>query len=338
MLRRFLAAALIVLVALILLILVWPQLFGLHRASGVAQLVSFRGLLIVAAVIVIVVLGFVAVLSPWLRRFAASAAVLLVAFSVLNGVVIASRGIGNMGFQTANGSTVTVLAWNTLGDAPGSKAIAQLAIDNGADIIALPETTEKTGIEVADALGLAGRPMQAFTVHYDLVSKARSTTLLVSEALGPYVVDASESSTSVLPTVIARPADGKGPTILAVHLVAPLPGEMAHWNSDLSWLADQCGGDNLIVAGDFNSTLDHFAGLGSKGAALGDCVDAADATGNAAVGTWPTVLPPLFGAAIDHVMATKAWRVTGMRVIENYDTYGSDHRPVLAQLSPSGKP
>ena len=33
-------------------------------------------------------------------------------------------------------------------------------------------------------------------------------------------------------------------------------------------------------------------------------------------------------------MATQNWTVTGMRVLENYDKYGSDHRPVLAQLTP----
>ena len=334
MLRRFLAAALLVLVALSLLVLAWPQLLGLHRTAGIAQLVSLRGMLIAVSIAVIVGLGFVAVLSPRVRRFAASCAVLLLVFCALNAAVIASRGIGDMGFETSNASTVTVLAWNTLGDAPGAAAIAQLAIDSGADVVALPETTEQTGLAVAEALGLAGRPMQTFTVHYDLVSKARSTTLLISTALGPYVVDQDEKSSSVLPTVIARPADGEGPTILAVHLVAPVPGELAHWKSDLAWLAGECGGGNLILAGDFNSTLDHFSGLGKEGAALGNCKDAAEATNNAGVGTWPTALPPLVGAPIDHLMATANWRVTGMRVIENYDTFGSDHRPVLAQFSP----
>jgi endonuclease/exonuclease/phosphatase family metal-dependent hydrolase len=63
-------------------------------------------------------------------------------------------------------------------------------------------------------------------------------------------------------------------------------------------------------------------------------VDAAAASDNAGVGTWPTSFPALVGAPIDHIMATPNWEVTGMRVIENYDKYGSDHRPVLAQLTP----
>ena len=54
------------------------------------------------------------------------------------------------------------------------------------------------------------------------------------------------------------------------------------------------------------------------------------------VGTWPVALPPLLGAPIDHVMSTDNWRVTGFRVIQSHDIYNSDHRPVLAQLSPAG--
>jgi endonuclease/exonuclease/phosphatase (EEP) superfamily protein YafD len=140
----------------------------------------------------------------------------------------------------------------------------------------------------------------------------------------------------VLPTVIATPVDGSGPTIVSVHLVAPIPGEMGNWRSDLEWLATACVGENVIMAGDFNSTIDHFSGLASKdGAALGDCFDSAGLSDNAAVGTWPTALPGLLGAPIDHVMQTSNWRVSGMRVIADHDNQGSDHRPVLVQLSPA---
>ena len=335
MLRRILAAAVLVVLALALLVIAWPQLFGQQRTPGVAQLVSLRGIAIAVAGVGVVALGFVMVLSTRIRRFAASVAVLLLGFALINAAVLATRGIGDLGFATAAPRSVTVLAWNTLGDAPGAEAIAELAIDSGADVVSLPETTRATGQAVADAMGLGGRPMQAFTIAFDEVSKARSTTLLISTELGPYVVDEAEPNSTVLPTVIARPADGGGPTIMAVHLVAPIPGEMAHWTDDLAWLSSACSEPSTIIAGDFNSTLDHFSGLATAdGATLGDCVDAASVTDNAGVGTWPTALPALLGSPIDHVMATPNWSVTGMRVIENYDKYGSDHRPVLAQLTP----
>jgi endonuclease/exonuclease/phosphatase family metal-dependent hydrolase len=109
---------------------------------------------------------------------------------------------------------------------------------------------------------------------------------------------------------------------------------MAAWRSGLLWLADRCAGDNVIVAGDLNSTLDHYTALGVDGGDVGRCRDAARATGNAAVGTWPTSFPQLLGAPIDHVMATDDWEVVGFRVIGSRDGEGSDHRPVLAQLRP----
>lgn len=335
MLRRILAAATLVILALALVVVAWPQLFSLQRTPGIAQLVSLRGLAVAVAVAAIVALVFVVVLSAAVRRFAASIAVLLVVFALLNTVVLASRGLGSMAFETAAPRSITVLAWNTLGDAPGAEAIAQLAIETAADVVALPETTAATGQAVADAMAAAGTPMQSFTVSFDQISKARSTTLLISEELGTYVVDQAEPNSLVLPTVIARPADGEGPTIMGVHLVAPIPGEFDNWVADLDWLAEACTDSSTIIAGDFNSTLDHFGGLESaEGASIGHCVDAANASSNAAVGTWPTSLPALVGAPIDHIMATPGWSVTGMRVIENYDKYGSDHRPVLAQLTP----
>jgi len=193
------------------------------------------------------------------------------------------------------------------------------------------------GLDIAALMQDAGRPMWVLTVAYDQVSKANSTTLLVSTDLGEYAVDESVRTTEMLPTVLARPVDGTGPAILAVHTLAPLPPMLPQWQQDLASVAAACASGDVILAGDFNATLDHMSGLPhTEGGTLGRCADAADATGNAAVGTWPTMLPPLLGGAIDHIMASPEWRVTGMRVIQSHDGLGSDHRPVLAQLSRAG--
>lgn len=337
MFRRFLAAVVIVAVGAALVVALWPQLFGVAGAPVVAQVVSLRGLAAAVALVLVLGLTLAALISGTVRRFAASLAIIMLAFVLVTMAVLSSRGFGNPGFESSTDNDVTVLSWNTLGDAPGASVIAALALDTGAEVVVLPETTRATGLEVADLMGAAGKPMALFSAAYDEVSKARSTTLLISVDLGEYEADESAVTTSVLPTVVATPRDGTGPTIVAVHAVAPVPGEMQHWREDLQWLAGACKGGNVIMTGDMNSTLDHYSGLATRaGAALGDCADAADATGNAAVGTWPAALPALLGAPIDHVMATPNWRVTGMRVIQSHDGYGSDHRPVLAQLSPAG--
>jgi endonuclease/exonuclease/phosphatase (EEP) superfamily protein YafD len=334
--RRILGAAIIVAIGAALLIAAWPQLFGLERSPVIAQLVSMRALAAAVGLIVVVALTLIALVSRRTRRLAASIAIAVLVFCGLSAAVLSIRGFGGAGFESSNASDVTVLSWNTLGDAPGAKDIAQLALDSGAQIVSLPETTSGTGVAVAELMKAGGMPMWVYTVAYDQISKARSTTLLVSVDLGQYSVDSAATTTAVLPSIVATPKDGTGPTIIAVHAVAPIPGEMEHWRSDLRWLATACAGTNIIMAGDFNSTVDHYAGLArTSTATLGDCADAGLATDNGAVGSWPTLLPPLLSAPIDHVMVTPNWRVSGMRVVQSHDNLGSDHRPILVQLSPA---
>ncbi|MGV8913209.1 MAG: endonuclease/exonuclease/phosphatase family protein [Rhodoglobus sp.] len=334
MFQRILAATFIVAIAAALIVAAWPQLFSLEQTVGIAQVVSLRGLAAGVAFVAVLGLTLLSLLSARLHRFTASLAVIALAFSALNLVVLATRGFGSPGFETKAEGDVTVLSWNTLGDAPGAATIAELALANDADVVSLPETTREMGFEVAELMAAGNRPMWVHTLAYDQISKSRSTTILISVDLGEYTVDGSTRTTSTLPSLVAVPQDGTGPTLVAVHAVAPIRGEMSNWRSDLDWLAEQCRASNVILAGDFNSTLDHYASLADGGDfALGSCRDAASVTDNAAVGTWPTQLPALLGAPIDHVMASPEWSITGMRVIESHDGYGSDHRPVLATLS-----
>lgn len=334
---KVLGALVTVGIAVVLLVVSVPQLFGLQTAWIIAQITSMRSLAIVAAILAAIAFALLVGLRP-LRAFAGTIVVLLLLFVVGNAAIVVSRGLGETSFAAATPDTVTVLSWNTLGDAPGADAVVKLAVESGADVISLPETTQETGIEIAESMRAAGRPMWVLTEWFDQISPARSTTVLVSPDLGDYVKLTSneerDDNTAVLPTVIVQPVDGNGPTIVAAHAVAPVAGQMENWRSDLAWLADQCRTGNVIMAGDFNATLDNMAGLGSTaGAALGDCVDAGKASGNGAVGTWPTRIPALIGSPIDHVMATPDWTTTGMRVVTEVDGTGSDHRPILVQLT-----
>jgi endonuclease/exonuclease/phosphatase (EEP) superfamily protein YafD len=275
------------------LILSWPQLLGLQNTWVVAHVVSLRGLAVVGAAGLLVVLLLLMLVRPF-RRLAGILAVIIVLFGVTNVAILASRGFGPGTSHTAEaapaevaatdaGDTVTVLSWNTLGDVPGAAEIAKLALEQDADIITLPETTEETGVGIAKAMSEGGRPMWVHTVAFDLVSKARSTTLLISPELGEYAVSSAAGSgppgnTNVLPTVVAEPVDGDGPTVIAVHAVAPIRFEMMNWRSDLDWLATQCTGENIIMAGDFNATLDHMAGRSASAAAVLHRSEAASGT------------------------------------------------------------
>jgi endonuclease/exonuclease/phosphatase (EEP) superfamily protein YafD len=336
MIRRVVAVVLLLAVAAALLIAVWPEAFGLQAAPIVAQVVSLRGLDIGIAVALIVVVGLLALAWRRARRFFGAIVVLLVVFCLASAAILGSRGLGGPNATKAS-SDITVLSWNTKGGAPGSIAVAKLAIAEHADVITLPETTQPFGIAVADLMKAAGKPMWVLSAAHGYIYQSHATTLLVSASLGRYTVDTHVGDTSVLSSVVAKPDDGAGPTIIAVHAVSPKPEEMRNWRSDLSYLSKLCAGPNVIMGGDFNSTLDHLHALATKpGADFGECSDAGLASHGAAVGTWPTNLPQLLGAQIDHVMYGSAWKTVSMHVIGTEDRAGSDHRPIVATLAPVG--
>lgn len=336
----FLFRAVVTIAALVAaIVLTWPQAFGLQTAPVIGQLVAVRALVAIGAVIVVVVLGILRFV-PGLRKLTGSLAFVLVLLAVANGGILAWRGFTGTAI-TASATSVTVLEWNTQGENVSASTIAELALAEHADVIALPETTQALGEAVALAMKAAGSPMWSNTVTFDADYKSLSTTILLSPALGDYTVTSYSGSgpplnTNTVPTVIAKPIDGSGPTIIAVHAVAPRDGQMGNWRSDLSWLADQCTGSNVIMAGDFNSTVDNMAGLGTNGGSLGNCADSALAASGAAIGTWPTNLPSLLGSPIDHVLATSNYAVTGFSAPNEYDSAGSDHRPLITQLHLKG--
>lgn len=335
MIRRILAAATILLVAAVLILAAWPQLFGLERTIGIAQVVSLRGAAALVAGVGVVALLLIALVSRRARRFAATLALMLLVFAGISGALLAVRGTTPAGFQTKAANDLTVLSWNTLGDAPGAGEIARLAIQQKADVVALPETSTETAAAIRDLMTQAGLPMQLLGLSFGKVAKAHTTSLLISTKLGTYRRDDGQGSTPTLPSVVAVPAKGSGPTIVAAHPISPSPREMSAWRAGLDWVAARCTpGQNVIMVGDFNSTLDHWAGLANGTNDLGSCHDGARAEKSAAVGTWPTSLPMSLGTPIDHVVASNGWRFVGFRVIGTEDGAGSDHRPILAQLRP----
>lgn len=322
--------------AVVAVIITWPQVVHLERTYPLAQILAFRGFVVVGFGM-LVVLGLLLMLVRPMRAFAASVTIVALLAGIANAGILVARGIGTDSLPEATGTSVRVMTWNTKGEATSADEIAKTAVAMGADIVALPETTEKTGVAVAVAMRELGHRMWVHNAHYPGWD-ARSTTILISPKLGDYsVIESSEngsSNTSTVPSAVAMPVDGSGPIVVAVHAVAPREADMQHWRDDLQWIADQCATGDVILIGDFNATVDHMAGLGTHGGTLGRCTDAADATGNGAVGSWPTSLPALLGAPIDHVMVS-GWKATGSVVVRSKDSGASDHRPLVVQLEPA---
>lgn len=323
--------------AAILLLLIWPPAFDMQRAAGVAHIVSFRAIFALAALALAALLLLIFLVLRRVRLLAAVLAVQLLLAAAVTAGILSSRGFGSDAAPARGDAGIVVLSWNTLGGSPGVDRIANLAIELRATIVSLPETTEAQAQRIAARMAAAGLAMEVHSLTFSRSAKFSSTSVLTSLTLGRYTVDVSRGSTTILPTVVLTPDDRIGPTIVAAHPVAPVSGYFGAWKKDLNWLRGICTGANVILAGDLNSSLDHESGLENDAAAtIGDCRDAALATGNAAVGTWPTRLPALLGTPIDHVMATPNWKVAGFRVIDSLDKAGSDHRPITARLEPAG--
>ncbi|MFB2580929.1 endonuclease/exonuclease/phosphatase family protein [Herbiconiux sp. P15] len=318
-----------------MLIVFAPGLFGLERQLVFAQLIAFRGLLAVG----FVALGVVGAVVFWVLRGRARkarsvvgglAAIALLA-GVANVAVLAGRGFGSEARPSAAAESVDpatsirVLTWNTY-DTVTPDEIARVALAQSSTVLTLPETSRTTAEAVARVMDAAGRPMQVFAAERGDPSGTPPTALLVSEELGDYEVTDELGDTGRMPSVVARPADGTGPVLVAAHPMPPLPAIMSSWRSDLDWVLSLCDEPDLVLGGDLNATLDH---LGS----LGGCSNALTEAGAGAQGSWPTSLPPLLAAPIDHVLTTGDWHADASEVLSTEDSAGSDHRPVVATLS-----
>ena len=335
---RLLGILITVLFAIATAIVVWPQFFGMEQVFPFAQLVAVRGVVAVGFGAV-AVLALLLLLAKPLRGFAASILIVALIGAGASAGIGFLRGVGPEPMPEKADGSVRVLTWNTAGEAVSAEVIAEEILASDADIVTLPETAESVGSRIAVMLREQGHPMWVHHVDFrpDVANgpQAWQTTILISPELGDYSVIRSSSdgtsNTSSLPSAVVMPIDGDGPTVVAVHAVAPRPEAMRRWQSDLAWIADQCPRGDFILAGDFNATIDHMASLGVAGGDMGHCRDAASRTGSGAVGTWPAELHELLGAPIDHVMASPDWEPTGSAVI---DAGGSDHRGLLVQLDP----
>lgn len=337
---RLIGILITVLYAIATAIVVWPQFFRLEHTYPIAQVVSVRGVVTVGFLGLALLFALLLFARP-LRGFAASMLIVSLLGAIAGGAIGAVRGFGSDALPAKTESSVRVMTWNTAGEAVSADAIAAQVLEQEADIVALPETSEAVGERIAIALREQGHPMWVHHVQYrpEIANgpQAWQTTILISPELGDYsVIESSadgSSNTGSVPSAVAMPVDGTGPTVVAVHAVAPRAEDMPRWRSDLAWIADQCPSGNVILAGDFNATVDHMAGLGVDGGDMGACRDVAARTGNGMVGTWPADLPDLVGVPIDHVMASDAWVPSGSVVLE--DAGGSDHRALVAQLEPA---
>jgi len=310
----------------------WPEMVGLQRTYPFAFAVASRGASALVALIAVVVLIILGILGKRARKILRPVLLWLLVFVVASAGMVYTRGWTNVSVTKAQSGQITVFSWNTMGDKPGITTIATQALKAKADVVSLPETTLATGQAINRILTAAGRPMQILHLAFDETYKAHSTVLLISTSMGAYRLDDSHGTTSSSPSIVAQPQRAGSPIIVAAHAIAPTAGEMDVWRKDLTWLAKRCAVANVIMAGDFNASVDNTAGLGP--AVMGNCGDVALTLGAASIGTWPANMPALLGTQIDHVFYSSEWKPVGITISPAFTDKWSDHRPVTATLVP----
>ena len=322
-----------------------------------AQLIALRSLLAVGAAflgllhLTVVILwrrrrrGQLSRIGPGTCRTGLRTAVVglvLLLVAGAHGGVLVARGFRQ---RPVDAGAVSVLSLNTEREGADVEAVAGLADAVGADVLVLPETTQRYGRRLAEALtekkGSGAQP-PGFAVFSDTgmpsdlaeqgidqnSDPAYSTTVLVASRLGGYR-QVEESAGAGFGTVRLEPESGDGPVIVGAHTYPPLPGAMTWWRSSVADVASLCRRPpaGLIVAGDLNATRDH-APLRD----LGGCTSAGEQAGIGGLATWPSSTgTTLLGATIDHVLVDGAvWEGKEGRVVT---IPGTDHRAVVVQLS-----
>jgi endonuclease/exonuclease/phosphatase (EEP) superfamily protein YafD len=120
-------------------------------------------------------------------------------------------------------------------------------------------------------------------------------------------------------------AFGRTITVVAVHTYYPA-GDPSLWTRDMAALTATAG-ENSVVLGDFNATLDHAPMRALLAAGL---VDSHAELGNGWAPTWPAdrLLPPL--VQLDHVLHGRGLAAV---TTSEHTLPGSDHRLVFAELA-----
>lgn len=230
------------------------------------------------------------------------------------GLAILPRAVGGpTDAEGAQGPHLRVLTVNLRRGGADPAAMVALARDTRADVLALQEV-DADAMAKLDAAGLGE------LLPHRVVRRGNSfhgTVLLARAARDPLPpVDG-------VVTPMARARLGRV-ELVAVHTMAPQgPGRVRGWEHDMRALPG-AGGALRVLAGDFNSTLDHaelrrLIGTGYE--------DAAEQVGAGLRPTWPVGgrRPPV---TIDHVLADPR---TGVRAVATHRLPDTDHRAFFAE-------
>lgn len=260
------------------------------------------------------------VLVALLLRRRVVAAVAAVAAVVLIASVAPRAFGGPDPDEDPRGPRLVVMTSNVFVGRADPAAVLALVRRHDVDVLSLQELTP-AALERLDAAGarrlLPGRAVEPRP-------GAAGSGVLARQVVRR--VDGPDADGAAQPEALLRVPGGRAVAIKAVHPYPPTSRrKVGDWEGELGRLPGT-GGDRLrVLAGDFNATLDHRA---LRAVLDRGYVDAADATGDGLVPTWPDRGRRL-KLTIDHVLADRRIAVERVTV---HRVRGTDHRAVIATL------
>ena len=315
--RLALALVIVVVAALVLL----PDLLGLDHRSPFAQLVSFRPAMVAGLLVLAVAAMVVAVIRK--RGWTLPAGLLAVA--AVGGAMVLPRALPAPDVPEPDAPaarTLTVLSFNTYEGQADVDAVAALIRSSRPDLIALPESAARYRDRLAPLRpGLPVHPVPRARPRRPGRHGGRARRPRRRRGAGRPQRRRSRPSRS---PAAASATCGSSPSTRSRRPPATIP----QWSSDLAtldrWCADRQAGP-VIVAGDFNATLDHSV--------FRDGDDRVRRRGRAdrrgPGGHLAEPFPRWLGPQIDHVLITGGITAETLSV---HDIPGSDHRAVVTRL------
>jgi endonuclease/exonuclease/phosphatase (EEP) superfamily protein YafD len=219
----------------------------------------------------------------------------------------------------ASGTTLTVMSVNLLHGRADTNAIGREVRRHGVDVLVLTEVTDT-----------ADRNLRADGIYrrlpYTTPRRIGQTTVIRSRLpLGPARGAGGAAMSARNPAATMR--YGKAVSLRAVHPAPPTPQRVRQWRATLASLTAWAGRTrgSLIMAGDFNASVDHPAMRQLLARGLRDAHEIA---GAGRPPTWPNGRSLPAFVHIDHVLV----RGIDVESVQEVLIPGTDHDAVLAEL------
>jgi endonuclease/exonuclease/phosphatase (EEP) superfamily protein YafD len=299
---------------LVVPLLAWAVVrgLGLDEDSPLGVLMAFTPYVLIAALLVA---GLALALGNWAATATAALATVWLATAVL------PRAVGDGTAPAGGRETLSVLSANVHRGTADPEALVATVARLRPDVFSVQELTPRFAQRLR-AAGLARYlPREVLTVDpkWPRIPGLGLYSRLPMRRVGAL------STRSI--TVVAHLGDGRAVRVVDVHPHTPKPGHLDSWRNQLEALPSAGAGAPLVLAGDFNATLDQ--------AELRDVLargyrDAGEVAGKGLEPTWPQdqTLPPI--VTIDHVFADRRLGIVEYSVLEQP---GSDHRAIQAVLA-----